>query len=138
MLSSCGGPAEAPAKPDPTQQPRYQTMVGQVAMLAAEADELMKQKKRDEAAALISKGQPMIAELLAAPRPSVEAMQAVSDLDDLYGQMLVGNRHYGEARMLFQKNVARWKNWKPVSEDTARRLKQAEERVAECDKNIGK
>jgi hypothetical protein len=64
-------------------------------------------------------------------------MEAVSDLDHLYGRMLVSNGYYGSARLLFQKNVTRWKTWKPPTPDTDRRLKEAETAIAECDRHMG-
>jgi hypothetical protein len=63
-------------------------------------------------------------------------MEAASDLDDLYGRMLLANRHYGWARMFFQKNAARWRTWTPATEDTERRRKVAEARIAECDRRM--
>lgn len=74
--------------------------------------------------------------LLAVPRPTLAAMEAASDLDDLYGRMLLANRHYGWARLLFQKNLARWKNWNPQTEESGRRRKLAESRMAECDRGM--
>jgi hypothetical protein len=50
--------------------------------------------------------------------------------------LLLANRHYGWARMFFQKNLARWTNWKPQTQDTVRRRKLAEERIAECDRQL--
>jgi hypothetical protein len=50
--------------------------------------------------------------------------------------MLLANRHYGWARLQFQKNVARWKHWMPQTKETARRLKQAESAIAECDRRL--
>jgi hypothetical protein len=64
-------------------------------------------------------------------------MQAVSDLDDLYARMLLSNRHYEWARMLFQKNLARWQSWQPQTDDTARRLQAAQAGIAECDRRVG-
>ena len=39
--------------------------------------------------------------------------------------MLLRNRQYGWARGFFQKNVIRWKSWKPQTPDTERRWRQA-------------
>jgi hypothetical protein len=50
--------------------------------------------------------------------------------------MLLSNRNYGWARLFFQKNLARWKNWKPQTPDTAARLKQAQEAIAETDRQL--
>lgn len=63
-------------------------------------------------------------------------MAAASDLDELYGHMLLTNGNYGWARMMFQKNVARWRSWKPRTDETERRLKVAEAEVAECDRRM--
>jgi hypothetical protein len=51
--------------------------------------------------------------------------------------MLVSNGYYGSARLLFQKNVTRWKTWKPRTPETDRRLKQANSAIAECDRHMG-
>jgi hypothetical protein len=63
-------------------------------------------------------------------------MEAAGDLDQLYGTMLLNNRHYGWARMMFQENLARWKHWRPATDESQRRLKQAEDAIAECDRHI--
>ena len=70
--------------------------------------------------------------------PTLPAIEAASDLDDLYGRMLLRNRQYGWARDFFQKNVIRWKTWKPQTPDTERRWKQAAAAVAECDRDLAK
>ena len=75
-----------------------------------EAEDLLKRGRSQDAAALIIKGLPLQTRLLAAPQPTLGAMEAVSDLDDLYARMLLSNNQDGWARMLFQKNLARWKN----------------------------
>jgi hypothetical protein len=101
-----------------------------------EADRAFAAGNSDRAAALIEKGQPLVARLLAVPNATLEATVAVSDLDDLYGRMLLSNRHYGWARLQFQKNLARWKHWQPQTPETARLLQQAESAIAECDRHI--
>jgi hypothetical protein len=63
-------------------------------------------------------------------------MEAVSDLDDIYARMLLRNRHYEWARQSFRKNATRWKYWKPQTPDTARRLKTAQDGIAECDRGM--
>ena len=74
--------------------------------------------------------------LLTVSQPSLEATIAASDLDQLYGRMLLANRHYGWARLQFQKNLARWKHWQPRTADVAARQQQAEDAIAECDRHI--
>ena len=102
-----------------------------------QAEGLLRDGKSDQAAALITKGQALAGRLLAAPRPTLGAMEAASDLDQLYAGMLLANRNYGWARLAFQKNVSRWKNWRPQTDETARRLKVARDGIAECDRRIG-
>jgi hypothetical protein len=135
FLAGCGEPpkkVEAP-KPDPTQEASYGESVAELAGLAREAKGLIAAGKSDAAAAAITKGQPIIARVLAAPHPTLAAMEAASDLDELYGRMLLANKNYGWARMTFQKNRSRWMHWQPQTEETERRKKQAESGMAECD-----
>jgi hypothetical protein len=101
-----------------------------------QAESLLERGKADEAAAIITAGEPVASRLLAVPRPTLAAMEAASDLDQLYGRMLLANRNYGWARIVFQKNLARWRNWKPQTEETARRLKLTETAIAECDRRM--
>ena len=137
LLCSCSAPtpAEAPKK-DPTADPSYGIAIQELAAMGQQADQLMKGGRTPEAATIINNGQPLLEKLLAAPHPTLEAMQAVSDFDHLYGRLLIGNGYVGSARMLFQKNVTRWKTWKPQTDETARRLKQAEDDIAECDRHM--
>ncbi len=121
---------------DAASEPWYAQTIAQVTQLNRDAEAAFKDGKGDQAAALIEKAQPLIARLLATPRPSLEAAQAASDLDDLYGRMLLSNRHYGWARLQFQKNLSRWKHWTPQTPETDRRYKQALAEIAECDKHI--
>jgi hypothetical protein len=133
-LASC---EQAPAPPrDATKEPWYRDAVEQLTAMNREADSAFAAGKSDQAAALIEKGQPLVARLLAVPNPTFEAAVAASGLDDLYGRMLLSNRHYGWARLLFQKNLSRWKHWQPQTPETARLLKQAESAIAECDRHI--
>ena len=87
-------------------------------------------------AALIEKGEPLESQVLSVPRPTLAAMAAATDLDDLYGRMLLSNKHYAWALFLFQKCSARWKYWQPQTEDTARRLARAEAEIAECQRGM--
>lgn len=92
--------------------------------------------KGDDAAALVKEGQSLQARVLSVPRPTLEAAEAAADVDNLYGRMLLANRHYGWAQMFFQKNRSRWKNWSPQTPETVRRFKEAQAEIAECEKNI--
>ena len=139
LLAACApAPAPAPKPPsDPTAEDWYGPTTAQLAAMNREAEALLRDGKSDRAAAIITRGQPLVSRLLAAPRPTLAAMEAVSDLDRLYAGMLLGNRNYGWARLAFQKNVSRWKNWRPRTPETARRLKLAQDGIAECDRRMG-
>ena len=136
VLLSCG-PEPAPAPPpDPTTESWYTDAVAQLVNINRQAEDALKNGKPDDASALILQGQPIESQILGVRKPTLAAMQAASDDDDLYGRMLFSNRHYDWAEFLFQKNVARWKYWQPQTDDTARRLKDAQEKVAACDKGM--
>ena len=140
LLAACA-PAPRPAgqaKPEPTSdmtgEDWYRRAVAQLEAMNRQAADLFERGKTDRAAAIVTDSQDILNRLLSAPRPTLEAMQAVSDWDDLYGRMLLANRHYGWARLAFQKNVTRWKAWRPQTPETARRLKRAADALAECDR----
>jgi hypothetical protein len=138
FLAGCAAPPPRPeqAKVDPTKEAGYADAVEQLAAVNREAEGLLKGGRSPDAAAAITKGLPLQTRLLAAPQPTLGAMEAVSDLDDLYARMLLSKHENTWARMLFQKNLARWKNWKPQADDTMRRLRRAEAGIAECDRRL--
>jgi hypothetical protein len=137
-LAACSPspPRAVHPKSDPAKEAWYGETIDQLTAITREAETWFRKGQRDQAAAMITKGQPLIHRLLSIPNPTLPAMDAVSDLDELYGQMLLGNRHYVWARVLFQKNVTRWTLWTPQTPDTLRRLKSARSQVAECDGHI--
>jgi hypothetical protein len=138
IMAACGPPppAPSPVNRDETKEPWYNQTVQQLAAQNREAARLWKNGKADAAAALIQRGEPQASRLLSVPRPTLAAMEDASDLDDLYGRMLLSNRDYGWARLFFQKNLARWKHWTPQTPDTAARLKQAQSAIAETDQRM--
>jgi hypothetical protein len=140
LLPLCGcGPAPAPqphAAQDETKQPWYSQVEKQLATQNLETKRLLKVGKSDDAAALIQSGEPLATRLLSVPKPTLAAMEDASDLDDLYGRMLLSNRNYGWARLFFQKNLARWKNWTPQTPDTAARYKEAQAAIADVDTRL--
>jgi hypothetical protein len=138
MFTACAPapPPVAPVQRDPTTERWYGQTVDELAAMNRQAEDFFQKGKGDEAAALIEKGEPLSSKLLSVPQPTLAATEAASDLDQLYGQMLLSNKNYGWARLLFQKNVARWKHWMPQTAETASRLKQAESAIAECDRRI--
>lgn len=139
LLAGCGPSAPAPkaAKVDPTTEAWYPEAARRLTNMDRAAEQYFQAGQSREAAAIISSAQPLQSRLLAAPHPTLEAMEAVADLDRIYGKMLISNGYFGEARLLFQKNITRWKIWKPQTPDTERRLQQANADIAECDKHMG-
>jgi hypothetical protein len=138
LLAGCA-PAPAPVTKvaaDPVTEDWYAPVTAQLAAMDREAEGLLRSGESDQAAAVITEGQALANRLLVAPRPTLAAMEAASDLDQLYAGMLLGNKNYGWARLTFQKNASRWKHWRPQTADTARRLKLAQDGLAECDRRM--
>jgi hypothetical protein len=140
LLGACTeAPRKGEAPPrDPTLEASYGLAVTELAAAGRDAKRLLAAGKTDGAAAVITKVQPLIASLLAAPHPTLAAMEAASDLDELYARMLLENKNYGWARLTFQKNRSRWMHWQPETADTERRRKQADLGIADCDRAIAK
>ena len=139
VLAACG-PAPAPAgssQADATTDSAYSETVNRLAAMNRQAEALYQNGKSDDAATLVTQGESLATRLLNVSHPTLPAMEAISDLDDLYGRMLLANKNYGWARLEFQKNRARWKNWNPQTPETERRLKQANAAIAECDRHLG-
>jgi hypothetical protein len=138
LLAGCGPstPARGP-KVEPTAESWYAQSTERLTRLDRAAEQLFQSGRTQEAAAIVTSGESLQSRLLSAPHPTLEAMQAIADLDQIYGRMLISNGYYGEARLLFQKNVTRWKTWKPQTPDTERRLKEASAAIAECDRHMG-
>ena len=138
ILAACG-PAPPPPQVGPrdeTKEPWYNQAVQQLSTQNREAQALIKNGKPDAASDLIQRGEPLASRLLSVRNPTLAAMENASDLDDLYGRMLLSNRNYGWAMLFFQKNQARWKNWQPQTPETAARLKAAQSAIAECDRRL--
>ena len=134
LLAGCGS-APAPVSRDTALPSWYAATLDQLTNLNREAQDDFAHGRSDRAAAKIKQAQPVAARLLGVPQPSLPAVEAASDVDDLYGRMLLANRNYGWAQMFFQKNRSRWKNWKPQTDESQRRFKLAEAEIAECDKH---
>lgn len=137
-LAGCGpsAPAHAP-KVDPTTEAWYSQTTERLTNMDRAAEQLFQTGRAQEAAAIVTSAQSLQNRLLAAPRPTLAAMEAIADLDRIYGRMLVSNGYFGSARLLFQKNVTRWKTWKPQTPETERRLQEANADIAECDRHMG-
>ena len=134
LLTGC---APAPRPPsDPTKEPWYAQTIDELAKMNREAEQFFQNGQRDQAGALVEKGQPLMKRLLSVSHPTLAAEEAASDLDDLYARMLLYNHHYGWARLRYQENLSRWKHWQPQTAETARRYKQADSGIAECDRHL--
>ena len=134
LLTGCS-PAPAPPH-DVTTEAWYKQAVTQLEANAHGADQAFANGKADDAAALIEKGEPLETQVLGVPRPTLAAMEAATDLDDIYARMLFSNQHYEWAMFVFQKCSARWRYWQPQTEETARRLKLAKDEIAECNRRM--
>ena len=129
-------PRAESAKSDPTEEAWYGETVHKLGERNRQAQTLFEQGKADEAAAIITAAEPLVKRVVSVPRPTLPALEAASDRDDLYGRMLLANRNYGWARILFQTNLARWRSWRPQTPETAHRLKLTEAAIAECDRRL--
>jgi hypothetical protein len=138
ILLGCTPPEAPQPKPDPAADSAYIQSLDELTSLVRQAQQHWKEGKSDQASALITQAQPLATRALAIPKPPLPALEAASDLDQLYATMLLTNRHYGWARMAFQKDAARWKNRNPQTPDTERRLQAAQRGIAECDRHISK
>lgn len=139
LLAACGpsAPTSQAPKADPTSEAWYAQSTERLTKMDRSAENLFQAGRKDEAAAIVTGAESLQTRLLAAPRPTLEAMEAIADLDRIYGKLLVSNGFFGEARLLFQKNITRWKVWKPQTPETERRLKEANSDIAECDRHMG-
>jgi len=136
VLAGCGEPSAPAPEHDVTTDAWYGQTLKQLTEMNRTAKQDFEGGKPDEASALIEKGEPMATQLLAVPRPTLAAMVAAHDVDFLYGRMLLSNRHYEWARLMFQKCAARWKYWKPETPDTLRRMAEANAAIDECDRGM--
>ncbi|HUA84302.1 MAG TPA: hypothetical protein VMB85_10620 [Bryobacteraceae bacterium] len=137
FLASCG-PSGTPAPADETREPWYADATRQLDAIDRQAQSDFQNGQFDAAAALIEKGEPLEKKLVSVAHPTLEAAEAASDLDDLYGRMLLKNHHYGWARLMFQKNLSRWKHWSPESAETKKRYAQAAAEIDQCDREMTK
>ena len=139
LLCSACSTTPIPAKPlprDPSTEAWYATATAELTELTSQAKQDFESGKIDAASVLIQQGETVSARLLSIPRPTSAALEATSDLDELYGQMLFRNRHYGWARLQFQKNLARWKHLPPQTANSASRLAAAQLEIDQCDRAI--
>jgi hypothetical protein len=137
ILAGCSTAPPPKALPaDPTTEPWYGKAVEQLRAMNQKARNLLVQHKADEAASVITAAEGWAGRVVSVPHPTLAAMEAASDLDELYGRMLLDNRNYGWARMMFQKNLARWRTWKPQTGETLQYLQTAKADIAECDRRM--
>lgn len=133
---SCAPPPPPAPKPDPTREAAYGEAVEKLRELNRNALAALGKGARDDAGRYVQEGEPASKLLLSAPEPTLAAMEAVSDRDQIYAGMLMANRHWSFARQLLVKNQLRWKYWKPRTQYTEQRQREAERGIAECDKRL--
>src|SRR5215468_7726374 len=97
LISGCAPPPAPQPKADPTTEAWYAPAIDQLAANARDAQALLKRGHSDEAAKVITDAQPLLNRVISVPHPTLSAMQAASDLDDLYGHMLLANGNSGWA-----------------------------------------
>ena len=137
QIVACAPPperAESTLRRDLSADQGYLDTIQRLSALNRKAAASLESGARDQAAALVKQGLPLSAELLQVNRPTLGAMEAVSDLDHLYGKLLLSKGYPVWARQMFVTNAVRWRQWKPESEDTLRRRREAEKAIAECDR----
>ena len=91
---------------------------------------------RQSAGTCVTRAQPLVAAIMKTVHPSLYAFHLAADHEALYGDMLFANRHWGDARALYQNNVLRFKNWNPPNDYTRRRLSEAQAKVLLCEKKM--
>ena len=134
LLTACSDPKTAGVpKADVTTEAWYARTVTRVEEGNRQAEEALRRGDRDGAGKLIVESEKAGQRLLEAPHPTLAATQAVSDTDNLHARMLLANKHYGWARLILQKDAARWQHWTPPSEESERRLAAAQKAMAEVD-----
>ncbi|MEO8659944.1 MAG: hypothetical protein ABI693_15850 [Bryobacteraceae bacterium] len=134
LLTACSEPKTGSApKADVTTEGWYAETVTRLQEGNRQAEEALRRGDRDGAGKLIVENEKAGQRLLEAPHPTLAATLAVSDTDNLHARMLLTNKHYGWARLILQKDAARWQHWTPSSEESQRRLAAAQKGMAEVD-----
>jgi len=137
LLTACSGPKTAGTpKADVTTEGWYAETVTRLQEGNRQAEEALRRGDRDGAGKLIVESEKAGQRLLEAPRPTLAATLAVSDTDNLHAKMLLANKHYGWARLILQKDAARWQHWMPATEESKRRLLAAQKSMAEVDRKL--
>jgi hypothetical protein len=138
-LAGCESPPrqqKAAAKPDPVSEPWYEPAIARLSELNRQAAAHLSAGGSAAAAQALTEGKPLEERILSAPRPTLDAVLAASDRDNIYGRMLMADRRYGYARLEFQKDYVRWKNWKPQTADSTARRERARAAIVECDRRL--
>ena len=141
LLASCAPPPPPPkapekAPPEPAAEEWYPQVTADLAALNRKAGAEYRAGRRKEAGRLVVEGQALAARLLAKPHATLAAMEAADDLDLLYARLLQDEHNLGWARLVLQKSVARWTNWRPVTPESEQRRKQALAGIAAIDRAI--
>jgi hypothetical protein len=138
IFAGCGKMAPPRAVTEAEAGDTYRKALSDLQRLNAEAAEFRKAKNLNAASDRITEGIVPAKILLAVREPSLAALEAVSDHDQMWAEMLMENRHFGHARQMWATEVARWKNYPNPAPSIQARLARAQKGIADCDRQLFK
>lgn len=138
LLASCGGdrPPAKPAAPA-LDRVRQRAQLAELESANRAAWDHYRQGNRTAAGDIVGRTDALSIGLMGGdPRPSIEIMRAVSDHDELYGRLLMANRHWGHARHILAKIENRWRLWQPQDDESRKRRADALVLMRECEQRM--
>ena len=135
LLSGCGsGPAPQPA--DPTTEAWYGATVQGLESLNRDAEEALAAKNPDKAATAVTSGLALEKRLLSVRKPTFAAAEAVTDLDRLYRTDAAGEPALRLGSTDVPEEPGAVEELAAGIDKTARRVQQAKDDIAECDRGL--
>jgi tetratricopeptide (TPR) repeat protein len=108
-------------------------MTDDLALLNALGRAAFRKGDRELAAGCVDKALPLARRRIAAARVPLTDLHQVAETDELYADLLRGNRHTGHARGLYAKNRTRFRLWPHRNVYVERRLRETEEKIRATD-----
>lgn len=138
LLAACGSPARAPQAAAPKiDRAAQRARLAELENANRAARELFDKGDRAAAGEIVGRTEAMAIALIGGdPSPSIEIMRAVSDHDELYGRLLMANRHWGHARHILAKIENRWRLWQPQDDESRKRRSGAITLMRECEQHM--
>lgn len=138
LLASCGSPARPPQAAAPKiDRAAQRARLAELENANRAARELFDKGDRTAAGDIVGRTDAMAIALIGGdPSPSIEILRAVSDHDELYGRLLMANRHWGHARHILAKIENRWRLWQPQDDESRQRRAGALALMLECEKRM--